>query len=130
MNKLIKLDHNATDIHMNDVRIAQMYSDFGLSVKVDITFIPNNTIYNNIRNDVISNVFSINLKRVRKIAPQKCISKRNFKLLVDPIEQRVSCFGRDENGQKRSMRLKTYYVRKSGSHQTAYFGQCTKINQT
>ena len=52
--------------------------------------------------------------------------KRNFKLLVDPIEQNF-LFRTRRKQAKRSMRLKAYYFRKAGPshyHQTVYFGQC------
>ena len=52
--------------------------------------------------------------------------KSNFKLLVVPIDQGISCFEQDESGQKSQCVTKSLLLEKKNhlSHQTAYFGQC------
>ena len=52
--------------------------------------------------------------------------KRNFKLLVDLIEQGTSCYEEDGSGQKRQCDKEptTREERPFYNRQTAYFGQC------
>ena len=56
--------------------------------------------------------------------------KRNFKLLIDPVEHDISDAEKDGSGQKGQCATKSLLLEKQNylNHQTAYFGPC-KINQ-
>ena len=57
--------------------------------------------------------------------------KRNLKLLVDPVEQGISCFEQDEKPTKESVRSRAYFRKAEPffNHQTVYFGQCIFYDQ-
>ena len=52
--------------------------------------------------------------------------KRNFKVLVDSVEQGIFYFEKDGSRQKNQCTTRSLHLEKQNhlNHQTAYFGQC------